>query len=197
MKRLTSLLLAAICCLYLSGCIPILVGGAAGAAAAYFIVHDNRNWPSKKADEEMRKNIAANLALVPAIKNNCHITVAVYNGKVLLVGQAPNQGLKDKAQEIASATPSIKKLYNQITVEAPTSQVTRMNDLWLSTKIQTAIMSDKLLKDASMLIIVEDGNVYIMGDLTYAQSDAVVNKTRSASGVQQVIKVITYKKLDS
>lgn len=173
--------------LALQGCIPILVGGAAAATVIY--VHDQRSTPQKQADENLQRTIEKKLS-APIFQHQCHLVVSVFNGRVLLAGQAPSKELRLQAQRIALTASGISKLYNEITIEAPNSTLSRVNDSWISTKIRLDLMNSPPLKSATLQVITSDGVVYLMGEATPAQAKQAIAIIRSIAGVQKVVNVL-------
>lgn len=173
--------------LLLQGCVPIIVGGAAAATVIY--VHDQRSTPQKRADENLQEAIEKKLK-APIFQHQCHLVVSVFNGRVLLAGQAPSKELSLQAQRIALTTPGIAKLYNEISIEAPNSTLSRVNDSWISTKIRLDLMNSPPLQSATLQVITSDGVVYLMGEATPAQTKQAIAITRSIAGVQKVVNVL-------
>src|SRR5574337_345887 len=63
---------------------------------------------------------------------NCHLVVTSLNHVVLLVGQTPNEELRQEAALIAARTKKVKRVYNEITITGPTSALTRSSDAWIT-----------------------------------------------------------------
>ncbi len=174
--------------LLLQGCIPLLIGGAAAAVTVIYI-HDQRTTPQKKADNNLQALIEKKLS-APIFQHQAHIIVSVYNNRVLLAGQTPSAELRTEAQRIALTAPGITKLYNQITIEAPNSTLSRVNDNWISTKIRLELMNKSELDSATLQVVTSDGVVYLMGEATPAQAKLAINIIRHISGVQKVVNVL-------
>lgn len=192
-KKLVCIILASI---YLQGCVPLVIGGAAAATAAVIIVNDHRSSPTKKSDAKIQKAINTKIQSMSELHNNCHIIVTVFAGSVLLTGQAPTLELKNKAERIASSTPGILHLYNQIQLEAPSSELTRVSDYWITTKINTVLMRDKSLSTAQIEVLTQNGTVYLLGTATQTQTTEIVKQVRKISGVQRIVEMLNYKDMD-
>lgn len=188
MKKLITILGLA---LTLQGC--IFVAGAAAGAAAIAIVYDHRTISHTLEDTNIANKISDKLSKVQELRQS-HFDVTVFNGVVLLTGQTANPAAKEQAGEIAKSTKGVFKIYNRISVQAPTSSLTRTSDTWISTKIRTEMLAKQDLKSSSIKVLTENGTVYLMGIVTPEQADIAVDIARRVSGVQRVIKIFEYKK---
>ncbi len=177
--------------LSLQGC--VFVVGAAAGAAAIAMVYDHRTISNSVEDTRIATKVANKLHRVPALKSS-HVDVSVFNHVVLLTGQTPNANAKKIAEDVAKTVPDVGRVYNQITIEGPTSSLTRTSDSWITTKIKTQMLATDDLKSSSIKIITENGVVYLMGVVSEQQADIAVDIARQVSGVQKVVKIFQYKK---
>ncbi len=184
MKRVLSLIIVA---LLLQGCI-FVVGAAIGAAAATG-VYDHRQMSYTLRDMKTANQIVKRIRANPDMRDNCHIEVTVFNGVVLLSGQTPTDEWRQQAGEIAKSADNVDKVYNQLTIEGPTSSLTRTSDSWITTKIRSLMLANQELKSSSIKVITENGTVYLMGIVSSSQADIAVDIARQVSGVQRVVKI--------
>jgi osmotically-inducible protein OsmY len=177
----------------LSGC--IFVAGAAAGAAAIAMVYDHRPVHETAEDTEIQNRILHRLRHFPELRKDSHIDVTVFNRIVLLTGQTPNPEWREQVEAIAAAVPHVVKVYNQITIEGPTSSLTRASDAWITAKIKTQMLATEELKtnNSSIKVVTENGVVYLMGNVTHNQADIAVDISRHVAGVQRVIKIFQYK----
>lgn len=166
--------------------------GAAAGAAAIAMVYDHRSISNTINDTKIANKIVAKLKTNQTLWEESHIEVTTFNHVVLLTGQTPNAEWRQSAGEIAKATPDVDKVYNQLTIEGPTSSLTRTSDAWITTKIRTQMVANTDLKSSSIKIVTENGVVYLMGMVSQAQADIAVDIARKVSGVQRVIKAFIY-----
>ena len=172
----------------LTGCIPLAIGGVAAVTVAVIYLHDQRTTTEKDTDAQLRQQVERKLN-APVFRQECHIVVNVFNGYVLLAGQAPTKDLKIEAQRIALTTHGILKLYNQIQIAPPISPTARAKDYWISTRIKIELMKNKSLQTAQLTIITEDGTVYLMGAATTDQITTATDIVSKIAGVKQVVQV--------
>jgi len=178
--------------LALQGC--FFVAGAAAGAAAIAVVYDHRNFQKILQDTEIANKISERIRKVPELRNESHIEVTVFNHVVLLSGETPNPAWKQQAEEIAKSVQDVARVYNQITIQGPTSSLTRTSDSWITTKIKTEMLATEDLKSGSIKVVTENGVVYLMGIVNHEQAETSVDIARQVSGVQKVVKIFQYKK---
>lgn len=187
MKRLTLLIFLT---LGLQGC--IFVAGAAAGAAAIAVVYDHRTIKNSLEDTKIANKIADKIKSNPNFGTESHIEVTVFNRVVLLTGETPQPEWRQQAEEIARSVSGVEKVYNQITIEGPTSSLTRTSDSWITTKIKTEMLATDDLKSSSIKVVTENGVVYLMGIVKREQADVAADIARQISGVQKVVKVFQY-----
>jgi osmotically-inducible protein OsmY len=177
--------------LSLQGC--FFAAGAAAGAAAIAVVYDHRNIHKILQDADISKRIADKIKKIPGIHNQAHIEVSVFNRVVLLTGETPNPAWKQRAYEIATSIPDVTKVYNQITLQAPTSSLIRTSDSWITAKIKGEMLATEDLKSGSIKVVTENGVVYLMGIVKRDQAEIAVDIARQVSGVQKVVKIFQYR----
>lgn len=190
MKQLTKLILTTLCFFNLHGC--IFVVGAAAGAAGIAIVYDHRSIANTFKDTKIANTIVSKIRLVPQLRHESHIEVTVFNHVVLLTGETPNAKFRKEAEDLARSTPNVGRIYNQISIQGPTSTLTRTSDSWITTKIKSEMLATTDLKSSSIKVVTENGIVYLMGIVSRQQSDIAVEVARRASGVQKVVKIFQY-----
>ena len=173
----------------LQGCAGLIVGAGMGAVA---VAHDNRTIGTQLDDKTTGSRIATALGTDEAINTHASITVQVFNGSALLVGQAPSQELINRAEQLARTVNNIKKLHNQIRLGSPVPPSVTAHDLWLSSKIKTQLIADKRIDGLNIEIEVENGEVFLMGLVSTQKANLAVEVTRNIKGVKQVIKAFEY-----
>ena len=172
----------------LQGCAVLVVGAGVGAASA---AHDRRTLGAQVDDKTAASRISVALSEVEALKQ-ANITVQVFNGTALLVGQAPNNELIQLAQQAASSVKNIKKLHNQIRLGKPISAGDGANDIWLASKVKTQLLADKRIDGLNIQIEVENGEVFLMGLVNQQEANIAVDIARNIQGVKQVVKAFEY-----
>lgn len=169
---------------WLSGCAPILVGGAAITSAT--VMTDRRSTGSIVNDEVLEKRVAYEIQQSIGYERH-HISVTSYDGKVLLSGEVASEKEKMTAQRVASQSVDVTSVLNELAVMDPSSVATRLADSMLATKVRSTIIATKQISLNQMKVTVERGIVYLMGIVTAAEAETASRTAAEVSGVQQVV----------
>ena len=175
--------------LLLQGCVGLIIGAGVGAAS---FAHDRRTLGTQLDDTTTAGRISNAISNDVAINEQTSISVQVFNGTVLLVGQASTQALIQQAEKLASSVKNIKKLHNQVRLGLPIPPSVVAKDAWLASKIKTQLIADKRIDGLHIEIEVENGEVFLMGLVSKQESKIAVEITRNIKGVKQVIKAFEY-----
>lgn len=175
----------------LTGCAAVAVGGIAAGA---LMLHDRRPLPDLIEDQGIE--MAANRAFRhhEALGMHSHIRVVSFNGVVLLAGEVPAEEQSAKAEEIVENLDGVRKVVNELAVRDSSHVGTRLKDTALTARVKAAIGNvDREDFDATRVKVLSvRGNVYLMGLVTQAEAEAVLEKVRYVSGVKRVVKVFEY-----
>lgn len=174
----------------LQGC--IFVVGAAAGAAGIAAVYDHKKVRTTLEDTTVLNEICRQIARQHHLRMESHIDVTVFNGVVLLSGQTPNPAWRDEVDRIAKSVPDVVRVYNQITIQGPTSSLTRTSDHWVTTKVKSLMVANEDLKSRNIKVVTENGVVYLMGVVSRQQADIAADIAREVTGVQRVVKVFQY-----
>lgn len=192
MKPVNALLVVSLITSLLYGCAAAVVGGAATGASA---VHDRRTVGTFIDDEGIE--LKARLAIFEDsdLNSQIHINIISINGVVLMVGQAPTEALRKRAEELISTVPKVRLIHNEMTIAAPNSYMTRSSDALITAKVKARMFSIKGHEDfdpTRVKIVTENGIVYLMGILTHEEGDTVTDAAREVGGVQKIVKLFEY-----
>jgi osmotically-inducible protein OsmY len=171
-----------------TGCALVTVGtvGAAATASAT----DRRTVGTQIDDKTTQSRVRSAINDIPLIKDDAAVTVDVYNGQVLLTGQAPMQTMIIEVAKAATAVQNVTKVHNQVRLGSPIPATSTMNDVWLASKIKTIMLADEQIPLFKLVLVVEDSEVFIMGLLTKEEAAAAVDAARNVDGVSKVIRVM-------
>jgi osmotically-inducible protein OsmY len=173
----------------LSGCPAMVVGGVAQTAA---VAHDRRTTGTYIEDQEIEIRAFRLLQDNPAIKDRSNISTTSYNLSVLLTGQAADAQTSARFAELVAKLPRVKRVHNEVVVSAETNIADDSNDSYITSKVKLALFDVKVkgFDPTRVKVVTSKGVVYLMGLLTPAETDAVVENVRRISGVKRVVKVI-------
>lgn len=190
LKRIGLTSLFAVSLLSLQGCIATAV--VTSAAVASKVATDPRSAGTQVDDEVLEERVAYNLSKDAQLKEETRINVVAYNGKVLLIGQAPNMSAVETAKNLAAGAEGVSEIYNEIRTGEKIGVGQISIDSWITTAIKSKLLANSEVKSTEVKVITENGEVFLIGKLSPTQADAAAEVARNVSGVNKVIKVINY-----
>ncbi|MCG6866266.1 MAG: BON domain-containing protein [Thiogranum sp.] len=179
-------------CLINSACAPVVVGGA--AATTVSLAHDRRTAGSVVEDNAIKARVVSALNDDSELERNSHINVSVFNGWVLLSGETPTEAFRSRAGDIARKQEKVRRLYNELTIAAPSSMMTRSSDTWITTKVKSSLVGLDIegFDPTRVKVVTENGTVFLLGLVYHAEANAAVAAAQKVSGVQRVVKLFEY-----
>ena len=181
-------LAAAVATVGLSGCAPILIGGAAVTSAT--VITDRRTTGSIVDDEVLEKRVRYEIGEV--IGHEKHLVVVTsYEGKVLLTGEVLTAADRQKAQDTAVKSVGVHSVINELAVMTPATVGAVLSDSMLATKVRSSIIGTKKISLNQMKVDVQRGIVYLMGIVTIDEARTATKVAAGVSGVQQVVTCFT------
>jgi osmotically-inducible protein OsmY len=176
--------------LLMQSCAGLIIGAGVGAAS---VAHDRRTIGTQVDDTTTAGRLSTAISKDTNVNDQTNVTVQVFNGIALLVGQAPTQELIRQIEAEASTVKNVKKLHNQIRLGAPIPPSVVANDAWIASKVKTKLIADKRIDGLHIEIEVENAEVFLMGLVNEQESNIAVDITRNIKGVKQVIKAFEYR----
>jgi osmotically-inducible protein OsmY len=187
-SSMLSLVIAVGVIVSLQGCVSVVAVGAAGTAAA--TTSDRRTLGTQIDDKTMSARVSTAINKIPNVEEQADVSVHVYNGQVLLTGQSLTQEIIQQSEAAAKSVEHVLKVHNQVRLGTPIPTSSTINDIWLGTKIRTLMTTDNDVPLLKLDLIVEDSEVFIMGQLTKQEASATVELVRNVDGVAKVIRVM-------
>jgi osmotically-inducible protein OsmY len=139
------------------------------------------------SDEELKKNIQAELAQDLRISNPYNISITVINGNVTLAGTVSSYYQKQLIAQDAHNVVGEGWVDNLLTVEAPWRA-----DSWLRNDLQFEMDTDPYLNDEDIRIHVKQGVVTLTGQVnTFYQKLHAGEVASRVLGVREVVNVLT------
>ena len=176
----------------LGGCAAAAVGGAAAGATA---AHDRRTFGSVVDDNaiELGAYDHLNKDKELALKNN--VEVVSYNGTVLLIGEVETDELRQRAETRVREIEGVRRVVNELVVRPQISVVAGTVDKWTTARAKLALADivDMPGFDPSRVnVTTQAGAVYLMGLVSHAEGERVVEIVSDVPGVTRVVKVFEY-----
>ncbi len=173
----------------LSGCVGMVLGGAAGGAS---VINDPRTAGSQVEDESIELKAGTRLRGQKELDQQVHINVTSYNQVVLLTGEAPTEDMRAQVFELVKGIEKVRTVHNEITIAAPTPLTSRTTDSWLTTSVKAKIVGAKELNAIRIKVVSEAGTVYLLGLVTQKEGDLAAQLASQTAGVQRVVKLFEY-----
>ncbi|MES9992909.1 MAG: BON domain-containing protein [Candidatus Thiodiazotropha sp.] len=190
-QKFASLLALCISILILQGCTAAVVGGAAATAA---VAHDRRTTGTIVEDQSIELKTYDLMNSDSRFKQQSSIHVTSYNLVVLLTGQAANESLRSKAEQLASSIERVRRVVNEIEIGSTSTLVENSRDVALTTEVKVRLAKIKLpdFDPLRVKVVTERGAVFLLGLITKKEADAVTDVVRHISGVRRVVRVFEY-----
>ena len=173
----------------LQGCVTAAVVGVVGGAV---VAKDNRSVGQQIDDQNIEIKALAEIAKQDALTEGSRIKVVSVNGRILVVGQAKNEYVRDLAIKTVNNIDGVSQVYNQLRIGNKTSLTTQSNDVWLTSKVKTALFTDDNIDATNIKVVTENGEVFLMGVVEQTQASAAVEVARNISGVNRVFKAFEF-----
>ncbi|CAH2813355.1 MAG: Uncharacterized protein YraP [Candidatus Burkholderia crenata] len=177
--------------LTLQGC-PLVVIGAMGGGT--LVATDRRTLGAQTEDREIQ--VKAKSRIGESLPDQAHVSVTVFNRRVLLTGEVPADQWKQKAEEVVRGINNLNSIVNELAVQGASSLSSRTNDAYLESRVKGALVGEKDLRANYYKVVCERGTVYLMGLVTREEGNAGANVAAQVPGVAQVVKVFQYIKLE-
>ena len=111
---------------------------------------------------------------------------------MLLVGQATESTYSNQLEQQVRELKNVNTVYNQIQIR-PLPQLGEVSkDSWLTTKVKAQLIGSKQLRDATIKVITEGQEVFLLGYVSREQGNVAADIARNVSGVKKVVKVFEY-----
>lgn len=170
----------------LQGC-ALLAVGAAGALTAK-VANDRRTVGTQLDDQTAEGQVAYQWSKNESLKKSANLEIDIYNGVALVTGQAPSQVLIDEAIAAVETVEYIQKVHNQIRVGMPIEASAQAQDIWLASKVKTKLVADERIPSLQVKVIVQNGEVFLMGRVTNQEGTYAVDVARNINGVKRVVR---------
>jgi osmotically-inducible protein OsmY len=178
-------------------CASLLVSGCAEVINATTtkpieMKENTRTLGAKLNDEEIETAAKVNIKKADPQLENAHVSIHSFNGIVLLTGQVPSEQLRNLVADTVYKLNPVREIHNELTVAEPTTFAERSKDVWISTKIKAQLVADGDIESRRINFVTENQVVFLMGLVTRAEADRIVDKVSHTSDVQKVVKVFEY-----
>jgi len=168
----------------LSGCAPLVVGGAVMTGV---VAVDRRTAGTQLEDEAIELKVAS--AINKELGDRVHLNVTSYNRRVLLSGEVSSEADRSRATLLAQSQENVKNVVNDLAIGAPSSLTQRTKDTVITGQIKADFVDAKDLQFNAVKVVTERGVVYLMGRVTAREAQRATDIARGVSGVAKVVRV--------
>ncbi|MCZ8235229.1 MAG: BON domain-containing protein [Inhella sp.] len=186
LTTIRTLTLAALAVASLSACAPLVVGGAVVGTA--LVTTDRRTTGTQVEDTGIETK--ATYRIRQALGSRTNINAQAFNRVLLLTGEVRNDADKAEAERIAAGVENVIRVVNEIEVGFISSLTSRSNDLVLAGKIKATLIDARDLQSNAFDVVVERGEVYLMGLVTEREAHRATELIRGIPGVKKVVRVL-------
>jgi osmotically-inducible protein OsmY len=183
--RLAGLMAALTIATSLGGCAPLVLGTAFGGA---MVVTDRRTSGAQLEDQGIE--IKASNRIKEALGSAGHVNLTSYNRVVLITGEVATEADKLTVEQVVARTENVRSVVNELALLGASSFSSRSNDVLIQAKVKATFVDARDLQSNAFKVVVERGEVYLMGMVTEREATRGGELAASVSGVQKVIKVL-------
>lgn len=168
----------------LTACAPLVVGGMVGTA---MVATDRRTSGTQVEDQGIELKAAKRLA--DKLGDRVHVSVNSYNRVLLLTGETRNDEDKAEAERIAAEVENVSRVVNELQVGFISSLGSRSNDVLVAGKIKASLVDARDLVSNAFYVVVERGEVFMMGRVSEREANRATDIARGVSGVKKVVRL--------
>ncbi len=170
-----------------SGCVPLVLGGA----AAVVTVAEDRRSPGIFVDDEGMENQAL-LRVKSRFGGQVHVNITSYNRQLLLTGEAVTEDVKRGVEEEVATIKGIKRIFNEMTVGPLAGVLGVSNDTRLTTVVKTRFLDAGRFQSNHVKVVTEAGVVYLLGIVKKTEAEAATQLASTTRGVVRVVRLFEY-----
>ena len=122
-------------------------------------------------------------------KQKSHFNIAVFNQAVVVVGEVPNEGVKNSITDVLSKIKNVKTVHNKIVVGEACKIKQRAKDTITTSNVKTRLFLEinNEVHPLHVKIMTENDIVYILGIVNNKEADEVIKIAKSSKGVKLVV----------
>lgn len=183
-NRLAKLALCLVAGATLSGCFPVIMGGA---VMGTLMATDRRTSGTQLEDEGIELRAASRVR--ENLGDRVHVNVTSYNRRVLLTGEVPNAQDKQLVEQVVSRVENVVSVVNELAELGNATLTQRSSDVLVTGRVKAGLVDAKDLVSNAFKVVTERGTTYLLGRVTQREADRATEVARSTAGVQKVVRV--------
>lgn len=183
-SRHAVVLTALIAALASTACAPLLLGGAMVGGA--LVATDRRTSGTQLEDEGIE--LKAGQRVREQLGDKVHVNINSYNRLVLITGEANSEADRATLDRIVGGVENVQTVLNETSVMGASSLTSRSNDALIAGKIKASLIDARDLISNAFYVVVERGDVYLMGRVSEREATRATEIARGVSGVRKVVR---------
>ena len=182
--QLTRLMVLSVLAAAVSGCAPLLLGGA--MVGTGLLITDRRTTGTQVEDQAIELKSAARTRELATLGR---VNADSYNRIVLLTGEVPAAADRAAVEKAVAGVENVRSVVNELVVADKLSLGSRSADAVLAGKVKATLVDAKDVQANAFKVVADRGAIYLMGRVTEREAQRGADIARSVSGVQKVVRV--------
>jgi osmotically-inducible protein OsmY len=122
-------------------------------------------------------------------KQKSHFNIAVFNNAVVIVGQVPNEEVKNKITDALSKLENVKTVHNKTEVSKANKLKQRAKDTITTSNVKTRLFLElkNEVHPLHVKITTENDVIYLLGIVNNKEADEAIRIAKSSKGVKLVV----------
>ena len=155
---------------------------------SFGVAATDRTLAQRILDQSIENTAKVNISRIdPTFSARSRISINSFYSNVLLTGEVPDEEAKKQVEAVVSSMPDIKNLYDKLTVANVKGASYTVHDAYISSKVNAKILTNNAIKNSQVKVVTDDGVVYVMGKLTPAQREHLINIINSTVGIKELV----------
>jgi osmotically-inducible protein OsmY len=170
----------------LTGCFPLLVGGA--VTGGVLVAADRRT--SGTVIEDNAIQLKASNRIDDNLGDRVHVNTSSYNRQLLLTGEVPTLQDKQLVEKVVSGVENLRNVVNEVAVMGNSTLTQRSSDALVTSRVKANLVDAKDLYVNAFKVVTERGTVYLMGRVTQREANRATEVVSGTSGVQRLVRML-------
>lgn len=188
MKKAILLSALLVSSMLLSACSPI-VQGVTAVSSVLTVANDRRSAGTILDDKTLYIRLN-NIIKDDVMLDGTHVNLMIYDGVVLMTGEAPSVELKLRLEKRIKSKSS--RLVNEVAVMPTSSYISRTKDSLIALQVEALFQNQEVFHPAHVRVLTERKTVYLMGAVTKREAEHATNQAAKAKNVTKVLRLFNY-----
>lgn len=177
-------------CLMSSGCATNYLTNS--TEGTYGVPVTERTIPQRLLDRSIEHTVKVNIyGLQENLQQNSRISINSFYSEVLLTGEIPTEEMKVQIEKVISSMPDVRRVYNELSVSVTKGYSSTVHDGYISSKLLAKVTANNAIKTSQIKVVTNDGVVYVMGRVTPAQQNLVIELANGTVGITELVLLTT------